>query len=62
LKLAFGADRRFLVFFGVNWIDLLLGRLFGWLFGGDGVCREILSFESTLSASIGTRPLAAKQF
>jgi hypothetical protein len=43
---------------GVNWLELVLGRLLG----GDGVRREILSFESTLSASIGTRPLAAKLF
>jgi hypothetical protein len=42
----------------VNWLDLLLDRLLS----GDGVRREILSFESTLSVSTGTRPLAAKLF
>jgi hypothetical protein len=42
----------------VNWLDRLLGRLLG----GDGVRREILSFESTVSASIGTGSLAAKLF
>jgi hypothetical protein len=42
----------------VNWLDLLLGRLLG----GEGVRREILSFESTLSISTGTRLLAAKLF
>jgi hypothetical protein len=42
----------------VNWLDLLLGRIDG----GEGVRREILSFERTFSASIGTRPLAAKLF
>jgi hypothetical protein len=42
----------------VNWLDLLLGRLLG----GEGVRREILSFESTLSTSTGTRLLAAKLF
>jgi hypothetical protein len=42
----------------VNWLDRLLGRLLG----GDGVRREILSFESILPASIGTGPLAAKLF
>jgi hypothetical protein len=41
---------------GVNWLDGLLS----WLLGADGVRREILSFESTLSVSIGTRPLAGK--
>jgi hypothetical protein len=44
--------------FGVNWLDLLLGRLLG----GVGVRREIFSLERTLSASIGTKPLAAKLF
>jgi hypothetical protein len=44
--------------FGVNWLDLLLGRLLG----GVGVRREILSLLSTLSVSNGTRPLAAKLF
>ena len=44
--------------FGVNWLDLLLGRLVS----GVGVRREILSLLSTLSASNGTRPLAAKLF
>jgi hypothetical protein len=44
--------------FGVNWLDLLIGRLPG----GVGVRREILSFESTLSVSTSTRPLAAKLF
>jgi hypothetical protein len=42
----------------VNWLDGLLS----WLLGGNGVRGEILSFESTLSVSISTRPLAAKLF
>jgi hypothetical protein len=44
--------------FGVNWLDMLLGQLLG----GVGVRREILSFESTLSASTSPKPLAAKLF
>jgi hypothetical protein len=44
--------------FGVNWLDLLLGRLLS----GVGVRREILSLLSTLSASNSTRPLATKLF
>lgn len=43
---------------GVNWLDMLLGRLLG----GVGVRSEILSFESTRSGSIGTRLVAAKLF
>jgi uncharacterized membrane protein len=44
--------------FSINWLDLLLG----WLLSSIGVCREILSFESTLSILTGTRPLALKLF
>jgi hypothetical protein len=42
----------------VNWLYLLFGRLLS----GVGIRREILSFESTLSVSTGTRLLAAKLF
>jgi hypothetical protein len=42
----------------MNWLELVLGRLSG----GVGVRREIFSLESTLSASIGTKPVAAKLF
>jgi hypothetical protein len=42
----------------MNSLDLLFGRLLG----GVGVRREILSLLSTLLASNGTRPLAAKLF
>jgi hypothetical protein len=41
---------------GANWLDLLFGRLFC----GNGVCREILSFESTLSVLTGTILLAER--
>jgi hypothetical protein len=40
----------------VNLLDLLLSRLLS----SVGVRREILSLESTLSASTSTRPLATK--
>ena len=42
----------------MNWLDLLLGRLLR----GVGVRGEILSFESTLSASTGTGLVAIKLF
>jgi hypothetical protein len=44
--------------FGVNWLDLLLGLLFG----GVGVCREIFSLKRTFSGSIGFILVVMKLF
>jgi len=43
---------------GINWLDLLFGRLFG----NIDIRRKILSFENIFSLSIDTRSLAAKLF
>jgi hypothetical protein len=45
----------------VNWLELV-EIVPGRLPSGVGVRREIFSLESTLSASIGTKPVAAKLF
>jgi hypothetical protein len=42
----------------VNWLELVLSRLSSSI----SVRREIFSFERTLSASISTKPVAAKLF